>query len=61
MDQRGQGSLLGVLAAASALLLRLTAGSDGVGQGYSADGATGHLPAGHLLVDGCKKEDMSVR
>lgn len=44
-------SLLGALAAALALLLCVAGGSDGAGQGYSTDGATGHLSAGHLVLD----------
>lgn len=48
------GRLLGALAAAPALLLCLTGWSDGAAQSYSTNGATGHLPAGHLFMDRCK-------
>lgn len=53
--QCGQSSLLGALAAAPALLLRLTGGPDGVGQSHSADGAAGHFSAGHLPLDRWRK------
>lgn len=46
-----QKSVRLALAAAFTLLLGLTGWSDGAGQGHSTDGASGHLPASHLLVD----------
>lgn len=43
--------VLGALAAAPLRLLGVS-GSDGAGQGHGTDGATGHLSAGHLRLDG---------
>lgn len=52
-SKHGSG-LLGALAAAPLPLL-VVSGSDGAGQGHGADGAAGHLPAGHLGLDGWRR------
>lgn len=49
-SKHGSG-LLGALAAAPLRLLGVS-GSDGAGQAHGADGAAGHLSAGHLRLDG---------
>lgn len=51
----GCRSLLLAPAAAFALLLCLAAWPKGAGEGHSTDGATGHLSAGHLVMDRWRK------
>lgn len=50
--------MLGALAAAPLGLLGV-GGSDAAGQGDGADGAPGHLSAGHLLLDGWRRGHLA--